>query len=202
MGALWPGGPWEPPVPIALGNTVHQWGQMMPMAAMAHVSRAEFWELVTDGISERDRAIVLSRIKSRDDDLERHHVQRAGVHLAIGLVGIETGIKGFRAAMRICGTVMGGWPSTGGLLAKHGVDVSKSPVWKTAAVLYHLLVENPEASKDDRIKQRHQFYLPLPGEPKAIFADAGEQVRAVSGRESASAFQRFQREYEASRPNR
>lgn len=198
MGEVFPGGPIVPPVEFSIGSQFVTLDKSMSTPAIAHAIGYNQWHrIVPDGLTKRDRDIVRTRFADRRDGLERTHTDTAAIMLAIRLCGIETGIMGYRAAVKLCGTLIGAWPIVTGTLATNNVDPTTDALWKVCAVMYRLFVEPPEESRDDRIKRRQNFYTPIAGEPVGIIEGAGKQVRAVTVREASDSWRSAKRQYDA-----
>lgn len=198
MGELFPGGPVTGPVEFALGDQIVTLDAGLTTPVIAHaIGYGQWHRLVPDGLSKRDRSIIRTRFADRRDGLDRTHTDTAAIMLAIRLCGIETGIMGYRAAVKLCGTLIGAWPIVSGTLVTNHVDPATDPLWKVCAVMYRLFVEPPEESKDDRIRRRQNFYTPIAGEPVGIIEGAGKDVRAVTAKEASDAWESAKRQYDA-----
>lgn len=198
MGEVFPGGPIVPPTEFSLGTQIVSLDKSLSTPAIAHaIGYGQWHRIVPDGLTKRDRDIVRMRFGDKRDGLEQSHTDTAAIMLAIRLCGIETGIMGYRAAVKLCGTLIGAWPIVTGTLATNHIDPTTDALWKVCAVMYRLFVEPPEESRDDRIKRRQNFYTPIAGEPVGIIEGAGKQVRAVTVREASDSWRSAKRQYDA-----
>lgn len=193
---LFPGGPVELPTSVTFGDHVVT-VDMGVLQAVHAISLRDWRAIIPDGLVARDRAAITNRLNDRRDPLTYWHIDAAAIQLSVRLCGIDTEIKGYRAAVKICATIIQAWPNVSGLLATNGIDVSRDPLWRTSAAIYRLYIEPPEAKNEDKISQRNTFFLPLPGEPRELFAEAGKRINVTTVSESAAAWQENKKIYDA-----
>lgn len=198
VGELYPGGPLTTPAEIDLGGHIVTLSASLSSLDVAYaIAYADWGRIVPGGLESRDRAIVKQRLRNKRDGLTRTHTDHAAILVAIRMCGIETGIRGYRAAAKLCGTLIGAWPQVAGLLSTNSIDPSSSPLWQVCAVMYRLFVEPPEIKNEDRVSSRISFYAPLPREPKELFEESGERVRVVTQREASNAWYKAKSQYDA-----
>lgn len=162
-GPLWPGGPAELPAPVELEGCRYTLPYLpSPRLAWAIARRCA---LIPDLLETEDRAEVHRRLRQATDRLEVTDLDRATVATAATLAGIDRGVNGWRAAVRLCGTLVADWPHSGGALVGMGIDPASAPLWRVCAGLYHVFVDNPGAKEDDVKAAKTELYAPLPGEP-------------------------------------
>ena len=193
---LYPGGPVELPTTVVFGD--HPVTVDMGALQVAHAVSVMDWRaIIPHGLTRRDRDTILRRLDDRRDPLTYAHIDAAAIRLAVRLCGIDTGIKGYRSAVKMCLTLMQNWPIASGVLSTNGVDVARDPLWRTCAAMYRLWVEPPEEKEEERINRRTYLFEPISGEPKQVFADAGKRVRVVTVQESAAAWAENKRLYDS-----
>jgi hypothetical protein len=162
-GPLWPTGPAELPAVVDLEGQRYTVPRVPgPRLAWAIAKRLD---LVPELLTPDDRAEVHRRLRRATDRLDVGDLDRATVQLAATLCGIDTGVNGWRAGVRLCSTLIGDWPRSAGALAQLGIDPARAPLWRSCAGLYFSFIDPPGA-KDDEVKNaKTELYAPLPQEP-------------------------------------
>lgn len=162
-GPLWPGGPAELPAVIELG------GQRYTVPAVPGLRLAwavtRFLPIVPELLAPDDRAEVHRRLRQATDLLDREDTVQATVQLVADLAGIDSGVNGWRAAVRLCGALVADWPYTAGALMGGGLQPASAPLWQLCAAMYYQFIDNPGADDAAVKRAKQELFAPLRGEP-------------------------------------
>lgn len=121
--------------------------------------------IIPELLAPDDRAEVHRRLRHATDPLDRVDAERASVQLVAELAGVETGVNGWRAAVRLCRALLADWPYTAGALMALGVPPATAPLWQLCAALYWQFIDGAGADDSDVKQARLQLFAPFRGEP-------------------------------------
>lgn len=161
-GPLWPGGPGELPAVVELCGQRYTVPAVPGMRLAWAVAR--FVPIIPDLLDQDQRSEVHLRLRHVTDPLDRIDTEQATVSLVADLAGIDIGVNGWRAAVRLCSALLADWPFASGALLSVGIDPGSAPLWRICSGLYWQFIENP-GSEPDAVKQaKQQLFAPLRSE--------------------------------------
>jgi hypothetical protein len=162
-GPLWPGGPGELPAVVELAGRRYTVPAVPTLRLAWAITR--YIPIIPELLEQDARAEVHRRFRHVTDPLDRSDTDEATVALVAELAGVAPGVNGWRAAVRLCASLLGDWAYAAGALMSAGVDPASAPLWRVCAGMYWQFIESPGADPEQVKASRTALFSPLPREP-------------------------------------